>query len=112
MTVYLVISQPEIPYIHRVYMVLANPTINPNISYPRTQHLANYAPLRHIFLARIAALLGAPPASSAAPLRVRLGMPAALPPEARFDLAVLRGELHFLPPLALLPAYESTRTHK
>jgi hypothetical protein len=39
-------------------------------------------------------------------------MPAALPPEARFDLAVLRGELHFLPPLALLPAYESTRTHK
>jgi len=26
MTVYLVISLPEIPYIHRVYMVLANPT--------------------------------------------------------------------------------------
>jgi len=26
MTVYLVISLPKIPYIHRTYMVLANPT--------------------------------------------------------------------------------------
>jgi len=26
MTVYLVISLPKIPYIHRIYMVLANPT--------------------------------------------------------------------------------------
>ena len=26
MTVYLVISQPKIPYIHRIYMVMANPT--------------------------------------------------------------------------------------
>jgi len=26
MTVYFVISLPEIPYIHRIYMVLANPT--------------------------------------------------------------------------------------
>jgi hypothetical protein len=26
MTVYLVISLPKVPYIHRVYMVLANPT--------------------------------------------------------------------------------------
>jgi hypothetical protein len=25
MTVYLVISQPQIPYVHRIYMVLANP---------------------------------------------------------------------------------------
>jgi hypothetical protein len=25
MTVYLVISMPKIPYIHRIYMVLANP---------------------------------------------------------------------------------------
>jgi hypothetical protein len=25
MTVYLVISLPKIPYIHRIYMVLANP---------------------------------------------------------------------------------------
>jgi len=27
MTEYLVISLPKIPYIHRMYMVLANPTI-------------------------------------------------------------------------------------
>ena len=27
MTVYLVISLPKIPYIHRIYMVLANPTV-------------------------------------------------------------------------------------
>ena len=27
MTVYLVISLPKIPYIHRIYMVLANPII-------------------------------------------------------------------------------------
>jgi hypothetical protein len=26
MTVYLVISLPKIPYMHRIYMVLANPT--------------------------------------------------------------------------------------
>jgi len=26
MTVYLVVSLPQIPYIHRMYMVLANPT--------------------------------------------------------------------------------------
>jgi len=26
MTVYLVISLPKMPYIHRIYMVLANPT--------------------------------------------------------------------------------------
>jgi hypothetical protein len=26
MTVYFVISLPKIPYIHRIYMVLANPT--------------------------------------------------------------------------------------
>ena len=26
MTVYLVIFQPQIPYIHRIYMVLANPS--------------------------------------------------------------------------------------
>jgi hypothetical protein len=26
MTVYLVISLPKLPYIHRIYMVLANPT--------------------------------------------------------------------------------------
>jgi len=26
MTVYLVISLPRIPYVHRIYMVLANPT--------------------------------------------------------------------------------------
>jgi hypothetical protein len=26
MTVYLVISLPKVPYIHRIYMVLANPT--------------------------------------------------------------------------------------
>ena len=26
MTVYLVISLPEMPYVHRIYMVLANPT--------------------------------------------------------------------------------------
>ena len=25
-TVYLVISKPKIPYVHRIYMVLANPT--------------------------------------------------------------------------------------
>ena len=29
MTVYLVISLPNIPYIHRIYMVLANPTYKP-----------------------------------------------------------------------------------
>ena len=28
MTVYLVISLPKLPYIHRIYMVLANPTYN------------------------------------------------------------------------------------
>ena len=26
MTVYMVISLPKLPYIHRIYMVLANPT--------------------------------------------------------------------------------------
>jgi hypothetical protein len=26
MTVYLIISLPKIPYIHRIYMVLANPS--------------------------------------------------------------------------------------
>ena len=31
MTVYLVISLPKIPYIHRIYMVLANLTFNPVI---------------------------------------------------------------------------------
>ena len=29
MTVYLVISLPKIPYIHRIYMVLANPNHGP-----------------------------------------------------------------------------------
>ena len=29
MTVYLVISRPKIPCMHRIYMVLANPTYNP-----------------------------------------------------------------------------------
>jgi len=32
MTVYLVISLPKIPYIHRIYMVLANPTYIPSCS--------------------------------------------------------------------------------
>jgi len=27
MTVYLVISLPKLPYIHRIYMVLANPSL-------------------------------------------------------------------------------------
>jgi len=31
MTVYLVISLPKIPYIHCIYMVLANPTHVPNL---------------------------------------------------------------------------------
>jgi len=34
MTVYLVISLPKIPYIHRIYMVLANP-----IYIPYERHL-------------------------------------------------------------------------
>jgi len=29
MTVYMVISLPKIPYAHRIYMVLANPTKGP-----------------------------------------------------------------------------------
>jgi hypothetical protein len=36
-TVYLVISKPKIPYVHRIYMVLANPSyLMYMISMPRT----------------------------------------------------------------------------
>jgi len=36
MTVYLVISLPKIPYIHRIYMVLANPIYTQG--RPKTKH--------------------------------------------------------------------------
>jgi len=39
MSVYLVISQPKIPYIHRVYMVLANPSY---MSYLDTPYFRMY----------------------------------------------------------------------
>ena len=34
MTIYLVISLPNKPYVHRIYMVLANPIHTPNLNYP------------------------------------------------------------------------------
>jgi len=40
MTVYLVISLPKIPYIHRIYMVLANPMYVVNLSVRGCSKLA------------------------------------------------------------------------
>ena len=47
MTVYLVISLPKIPYVHRVYIVLANPTHNTTHTHVHAQiHMLNYIYMR------------------------------------------------------------------
>jgi len=47
MTVYLVISLPKIPYIHRIYMVLANPTYIPTATLPFLPLASSQLKARH-----------------------------------------------------------------
>ena len=44
MTVYLVISLPKIPYIHRIYMVFANPTNEVELATKENKAATNKVP--------------------------------------------------------------------